>query len=1116
MEVIITAILAEITNRSISYVAGKYLEVTGRPAMEDKWLQELQQLLLRAQTIVEEAEGRLITNRAVVYQLSIMRKEMYRGYFTLDSMRIQARERGRSQINWSPGGLTKNRWGQLTPIRACSSAPAREANDHDDVSHSFALSKFKRAKRLFSSYDGMIRNNDELQQVIRNLSNTVDDAKELVVFLKNYPLMYRQPYSMHLFVGECMFGRQMEVDMVMDFLMQNEHPSMRGVGVLPIVGPGYVGKSTLVAHVCYDVRVRNHFSRIVVHRGDEISGDPLASLNHGGSLIYQNNDLGEKKRELAIIEFSKNVDKLAWNNIYSSFSEFLVSGSKIIITSNSHKIKKFGTTQVLLLNFLPIEAYWYFFKVLTFGSADSNEHPKLESVAMELAREMGGSFIAANIISSILRKNLSAQYWGWCLTAFKENMQRSVSMFGEHPYDLLQKQKCACYRIKEDEYMVSEQYHASRLCGDNIQTTMYDVVSGNVNSEGAFEILAWKSHIRPYKSYTISCIIQKERHIKKTMHSTDLKHTLFWTDKWLQGKSIASLAPQPFALVPKRCAKKRSVQEMLLHNHWTQHIQGGLDLGIVGQVPASAQYRNAHQWHFSISGQYLTKSAYKAFFIGSVSFDHWESIWKIAFFKALLGEKALLLDNNSKVMAPTMEDKKLHNLERLLLRVHVIIEEAEGRYIMNQAMVHQLNVLRKEMYRGYFIMGNLKRQGTETNNYKGHDVSNSFILSKFNSVKRLFLSNVDIHRETDLQQVIDNLSNIMEDVNGIVVLLNNYPPLYRQPYSMHLFIEKCMFGRQMEMERIMTFLMQKEDQDCVGVLPIVGPTFVGKSTLVAHVCNDARVRNYFCQTMLITVQDINNESISTLKDGAVIMHQNNALDQNNERLLAIIELSGDIDVVAWNSLLSSSSCLGRVTKMIITSRSNKIMKFGTTQTLVLNFLPLEAYWYFFKISIFGSIDSSDHQELESIAMEIARGLNGSFMGANVTFSFLKNNLVAQCWQRYLSCFRENVQRNGHLGDCKPTTSLIRGDDEFAVWGRYSACSVEENLPTITMKDIICGCGKYEGEFDVLAWKSRILPYNSYTVKCVIENSECLAKDDVPVITTEDVLPGSVECQGDFE
>jgi hypothetical protein len=59
----------------------------------------------------------------------------------------------------------------------------------------------------------------------------------------------------------------------------------------------------------------------------------------------------------------------------------LEGGSQIIITSNSGKIKKFGATQALVLNFLQQEALWYFFKVLTFGSEDSKDHPKLESIA---------------------------------------------------------------------------------------------------------------------------------------------------------------------------------------------------------------------------------------------------------------------------------------------------------------------------------------------------------------------------------------------------------------------------------------------------------------------------------------------------------------------------------------------------------------------------------------------------------------------------------------------------------------------------------------------------------------------------------------------------------------
>ena len=75
-----------------------------------------------------------------------------------------------------------------------------------------------------------------MQQVIHNLSNIIGDAKAILVFLENYPPLYHPHYDMHLFIGKCMFGRQMGMERVMDFLMQIEHPSMRNVGVLLIVG----------------------------------------------------------------------------------------------------------------------------------------------------------------------------------------------------------------------------------------------------------------------------------------------------------------------------------------------------------------------------------------------------------------------------------------------------------------------------------------------------------------------------------------------------------------------------------------------------------------------------------------------------------------------------------------------------------------------------------------------------------------------------------------------------------------------------------------------------------------------------------------------------------------
>lgn len=51
---------------------------------------------------------------------------------------------------------------------------------------------------------------------------------------------------------------------------------------------------------------------------------------------------------------------------------------------------------------------------------------------------------------------------------------------------------------------------------------------------------------------------------------------------------------------------------------------------------------------------------------------------------------------------------KVERLQQLLMRVHTVVEEADGRYIINNGMLIQLKMVTEVMYRGYHVVDTFK------------------------------------------------------------------------------------------------------------------------------------------------------------------------------------------------------------------------------------------------------------------------------------------------------------------------------------------------------------------------------------------------------------------------
>jgi hypothetical protein len=190
MDIVISAVASELVSRFISFLSKQY---SGHACLKQN-LEELQRLLLRAHTIVEEAEGRYVSNSGMLAQLRTLTEAMFRGYDVLDTcmplekLGDEAEEEVSGFLHtWPPFAvITRRRTDDLAKSGALSLRPLRH---------------------------------HQVESTVRNLETTVASMTEFVVLLTGCERrMSRSPYSSYLYIDNFMFGRQVEKQQVISIL----------------------------------------------------------------------------------------------------------------------------------------------------------------------------------------------------------------------------------------------------------------------------------------------------------------------------------------------------------------------------------------------------------------------------------------------------------------------------------------------------------------------------------------------------------------------------------------------------------------------------------------------------------------------------------------------------------------------------------------------------------------------------------------------------------------------------------------------------------------------------------------------------------------------------------